>query len=120
MAKKEKSVQHPDYVKAPMDRRQFITRVAAASGLAGAAGYAALAPENWPLSLRDKIQPGMRSFRSQLPKPFTLKDYRVERAPGIVTDIGVARADRKFDEKGKPLDFEPEQMGNLLIAALDQ
>jgi uncharacterized protein (DUF362 family) len=120
MAKKEKSVQHPDYVKAPMDRRQFFARIAAASGVAGAAGYLAWAPENWPLSLKDKSHPGIRSRTSQVPKPFQLKDYRVERAPGILTDVGIARADRKFDEKGKPLEFEHEQLRNLMHAALDQ
>jgi len=120
MAKKEKPVQHPDYVKTPMDRRQFFARIAAASGIAGAVGYAGWAPENWPLSLKDKREPGMRSLISQKPKPIQLKDYRVERAQGIIADIGIARADRKYDEGGKPLEFEPEVLQNLLHAAVDQ
>ncbi len=120
MAKKEKSVQHPEYVKTPMDRRQFFARIAAASGIAGAAGYAAWAPENWPLSLQDKRAPGMRSLISQKPKPIQLKDFRVERATGVFADMGISRAERKFDEAGKPLDFEPEVLQNLLVAAVDQ
>lgn len=120
MAKKEKPVQHPEYVKTPMDRRQFFARIAAASGIAGAAGYTAWAPEGWPLSLRDSKQPGMRSLIAQKPKPIQLKDFRVERANGIFADIGIARADRKFDEAGKALEFEPEVLRNLLLAAVDQ
>ncbi len=120
MAKKEKPVQHPEYVKTPMDRRAFFARIAAASGIAGAAGYAAMAPENWLFSRKDKTLPGNRSLVSQKPKPFTLKDYRVERASGIVADMGIARADRKFDEQGKPLEFEPEQLRNMMNAAIDQ
>ncbi len=120
MAKKEKPVQHPEYVKTPMDRRAFFARIAAASGIAGAAGYVAMAPENWPFSRKDKNLPGIRSLVSQKPKPFTLKDFRVERASGIVTDMGIARADRKFDEQGKPIEFEPEQLRNMMNAAIDQ
>ncbi len=120
MAKKEKPVQHPEYVKAPIDRRQFFTRIAVASGIAGAAGYAAWAPENWPLSRRDSREPGMRSLIAQKPKPIQLKDFRVDRKSGVFTDMGIARADRKFDEAGKPQEFEPEVLQNLLRAAVDQ
>jgi uncharacterized protein (DUF362 family) len=120
MAKKEKPVQHPEYVKAPMDRRQFFARIAAASGIAGAAGYVAWAPEQWPLSLRDAKQPGIRSYISQKPRPIQLKDFRVPRAEGVVADIGIARADRKFDKDGKALEFEPEVLQNMLKAAVDQ
>lgn len=120
MAKKEKPVQHPEYVKAPMDRRAFFARVAAVTGIAGATGYAAWAPENWPLSRKDKRAPGMRSLASQKPKPFTLKDFRVARDANMVTDMGIARADRKFDENGKPLEFEPIQLRNMMNAAIDQ
>lgn len=120
MAKKEKPVQHPEYVKTPMDRRQFFTRVAVASGIAGAAGYVAWAPEKWPLSLRDSKNPGMRSLISQKPKPIQLKDFRVERNKLIATDIGIARADRRYDETGKPLDFSPEETQRLLTAAIGQ
>lgn len=120
MAKREKPVQHPEYQKAPMDRRQFFRRIAVASGIAGATGYVAWAPEKWPLSLRDSKEPGIRSYVSQLPKPLQLPDFRVERAANNVTDIGIARADRKYDEAGKPLEFEPETLRNLMRAAIDQ
>lgn len=120
MAKKEKPVQHPEYVKTPMDRRQFFTRIAVASGIAGVTGYAAWAPEKWRLSRRDALEPGMRSFVSQKPKPIQLKDYRVDRKSGIFADIGIARAERKLGENGKALEFEPEVLQNLLHAAVDQ
>src|SRR5262245_19902191 len=121
MAKKEKPIQHPEYVKTPMDRRQFFARIAAASGIAGAAGYAAWAPETWPGSLKDKIEPGISSLISQKPKPFRLKDYRVERDPLYTADIGIARADRQLDpETKKPLEFKPEELRKMLHAAIEQ
>lgn len=120
MAKREKPVQHPEYEKKPMDRRTFLGRIAMASGIAGATGYLAWAPETWPGSLRDSKRPGHRSFLAQQPEPLRLPDFRVERAPNNVADIGIARADRKFDAAGKPLEFEPEVLRNLMNAAIDQ
>ena len=83
---KPKKIQKPDYVKDPMDRRAFFTKVAMAGGITGAAGYAALAPENWPGSMKD-----MTGLRSE-PKitPLTLKDFRVEK-PALAADIGIGR-----------------------------
>ena len=36
-----------------LDRRRFLKQAGAVAGLTLASGYAALAPSNWPLSLRD-------------------------------------------------------------------
>jgi len=78
--------QHPDYVKAPMSRRRFASRVAAVLGLGGAAGYLAGAPAGWPLSLRDPT--GRRS--EPVKKPVQLGDYRVAVRAGA-PDVTVAR-----------------------------
>lgn len=83
---KQKPIQHPEYVKEPIDRRTLFKRIAAAGGVAGAASYLALAPENWPLSLRDST--GLRSIPRE--KPFTLRDYRVEKPFGK-PDVGIGR-----------------------------
>jgi uncharacterized protein (DUF362 family) len=83
---KEKQIQHPDYVKEPMDRRTFFRRLTTAGGIAGGVGYLALAPENWPLSLKDPT--GHRS--EPKPTPFQLKDFRVEK-PALMADVGVGR-----------------------------
>lgn len=90
MAKKEKPVQHPEYEKAPMDRRTFIRRVATASGIAGGTGYLAFAPPGYPLSLRDKT--GLRS--KHVEKTFRLTDYRVEKKTASGPDVGIARGTR--------------------------
>jgi len=118
MAKREKPIQHPDYEKAPMDRRTFLTRLGIVSGITAGTGYISWAPEHWPLSLKDARQPGMRSLRAQQPKPLSLPDYRVAKAPGA-TDVGIARADRKYGAEGDPLDFTDEQLKQLLHAAID-
>ncbi|MBI2436073.1 MAG: DUF362 domain-containing protein [Candidatus Hydrogenedentes bacterium] len=81
-----KEIQHPEYVKAPMDRRTFIRRAAAAGGIAAGAGYLARAPEHWPLSMRDET--GLLS--KPVVKPFRLKDYRVEK-PALAPDVGIGR-----------------------------
>ena len=52
-----KPVQHPEYEKAPMSRRQLLKRVAAVAGLGGAAGYLAWAPDDRPPSLKDPTGP---------------------------------------------------------------
>lgn len=95
MAKKEKPIQHPDYVKAPMDRRAFIRRIATASGIAGGVGYLAFAPEGAPFSLKDKT--GLLSRPKET--SFTLTDYRVEKKFPSGPDVGVARSNR--DAEGK-------------------
>ncbi len=48
-----KPVQKPDYVKNTIDRRTLIKRLVGAGGILGATSYAALAPHDWPLSMRD-------------------------------------------------------------------
>lgn len=68
------------------DRREFIKRLGGAAALAGGAGYLWLAPENWPLSLRD--QTGNRGKPQQ--PVFRLKNFRMDAAPGAKV-LGVAR-----------------------------
>lgn len=109
MAKK-KEIQHPEYEKAPMDRRSFIRRVVTAGGIAGAVGYTAFAPEKAPGSLKDAT--GLRS----VPKvtPLRLKDFRVAKPATISADIGVARGTRNPDGT-----FTPEQYRQMLAKAVD-
>lgn len=99
MAKKPKGIQHPEYEKAPMDRRGFFKKAAIVSGIAGATGYASFAPDSWPLSMRDDT--GLNS----VPKApqLTLKPFTVEKPFGK-PDVAVGRQGT------------PEQM---LRAALD-
>jgi uncharacterized protein (DUF362 family) len=82
----EKPIQHPEYEKAPMTRRGFWTRVAAALGVGGAAAYLARAPAGWPLSMRDPT--GLRSMPK--PRPMQLGAFRIARAAGA-PDVVVAR-----------------------------
>lgn len=107
---KKKDIQHPYYEKAPMNRRTFFRRAATTAGIGAAAGYAALAPENWPLSLKDDS--GLRS----VPKRTTFKliDYRVPKPSGIVADVGVARGQR-----GEDGEMSIDQMRGLLAKAID-
>jgi uncharacterized protein (DUF362 family) len=74
--------------KAPVTRRRFLARAAAAGGIAGAAGYLSFAPEEWPLAMRDPD--GLRSIPE--PDPYTLPDFRVEKPAGAA-DIAVARGE---------------------------
>jgi uncharacterized protein (DUF362 family) len=91
--KKSKSIQHPEYEKAPMSRR------ATAGGLGGAATYVATAPEGWPLSMKDRT--GLRSvpFETLL----RLRDYRVER-PSQAADIGLGRRGDTAEKLRRALD----------------
>ncbi len=79
--------QHPDYVKAPLNRRAFLRRALTATGLGAVTGYLALAPENWPLSRRDDT-----GRRSQ-PKitPLRLRDFRVAKPAAVSHDLGIGR-----------------------------
>lgn len=100
MAKKSDGIQHPEYEKAPMDRRTFVRRIAGAAGVTGAVGYAALAPGDWPLSLRDET--GLRSMPKI--KPLTLAtEYRVEKPTGAA-DIGIGRGERPAEMLRAALD----------------
>ncbi len=100
MKKKSDGIQHPDYQKAPMSRRAFVTRALGAGGVAGAAGYLALAPANWPLSMRDDT--GLRSA----PKHKLLRlpeTYRVEK-PATAADVGIGRGERPAEMLRAALD----------------
>ncbi|MFP4501804.1 MAG: DUF362 domain-containing protein [Candidatus Hydrogenedentota bacterium] len=82
----KKPKQHPDYEKAPISRRKFWARIFAVGGIGGAAGYLALAPEDWPLSRKDIT--GRRS--EPVVKPLRLDDFTVAR-PENAVDIGIGR-----------------------------
>ena len=99
MTKKAKPVQHPEYQKAPMSRRQFVRRVTTAGVIGGATAYLATAPEGWPLSLRDSS--GLRSVPRQ--KPLHLNDFRVER-PASAADIGLGRQGSPEEKLRRALD----------------
>jgi len=83
---KEKPIQHPEYEKAPMDRRTFMRRWLTAGGVAGATGYFALAPKDWPLSMKDPT--GLRSIPE--PPTFELPSFAVDRPEGFPA-VGIGR-----------------------------
>ncbi len=83
---KDKPRQHPDYVKAPLSRRAFVGRALTAAGLGAAGSYLALAPEQWPLSLRDGS--GLRSVPVE--EPFRLRDFSVPKPPSR-PDVAIGR-----------------------------
>lgn len=82
----QKPVQHPEYVKAPLSRRAFVTRSLVAAGVGGATAYLSLAPAHWPGALRDDS--GLRS--QPHPTPFRLPDFRVTR-PASAPDVAIGR-----------------------------
>lgn len=102
----KKPTQHPDYEKAPMSRRQFIRGAAAAGSIAGAAGYLAWAPAEWPLSMKDKT--GLRSV--PVIKPYTIPDYRMPKPTGA-PDVVVSRV--KGDDPERNLARALDKMGGL-------
>lgn len=61
-----------------LTRRELLKKAAIAGSLGAAGGYLALAPESWPLSLKDSK--GLRS--QETPEPFRLGDFRVPRPTG--------------------------------------
>ena len=70
----------------PLTRRELLGRGVALGGVTAAGLYVALAPEDYPLSLRDDT--GLRSMpRADV---FQLPDFRVEPAPGPVR-VGIGR-----------------------------
>jgi uncharacterized protein (DUF362 family) len=95
----DKPIQHPDYEKRPLTRREWLRRAAGAAGVAGAAAYLALAPERWPGSLRDGS--GLRGLEQ--PQPFRLRDFRVAR-PASAADVGVGRNGDAYAKLRKALD----------------
>jgi uncharacterized protein (DUF362 family) len=97
----DKPIQHPEYEKSPMDRRAFLTRVGLATGLGAAGGYLALAPEGWPLSMRDDS--GNRS--KPVVRPVRLGDYRVTKPSASHPDVGVGRSGTPAQMLTKALDL---------------
>lgn len=107
---KYKTVQHPEYEKAPMSRRAFMGRVTAAGAITAGVAYVAFAPADAPLSLKDTT--GRRS--SPAAEPFRLPDYRVAKPARQSQDLGVARG--AAERAGK---YDPAEKRALLKAALD-
>jgi len=97
--KKEKPIQKPDYVKNPMTRRQFAGRIATVVGIGGAAGYLALAPENWPGSMKDTT--GLLSKPRET--PLQIRDFRVDKPAGAA-DVGIGRGPTVVERLRKALD----------------
>jgi uncharacterized protein (DUF362 family) len=109
MAKKEKSIQHPEYEKAPMDRRTFIKRTAGVAGVATGLGYVAFAPEGAPGSRKDIT--GRLSEPEE--KIFKLKPFTVAKPTETTPDIGIARGERIDGE------FSVDHLRNLILKATD-
>ncbi len=97
---KDKPRQHPDYVKAPLGRRAFVRRTLTAAGLGAAGAYLALAPEHWPLSLRD--EKGLLSLPE--PETFRLRDFSVAKPAGR-PDVGIGRGGRSWEPDGAALNL---------------
>lgn len=98
--KKTNTIQHPEYEKAPMDRRTFFRRLGTAGGIGAAAGYLAWAPANWPLSFKDPS--GLRSV--PVVKPFRLPDtYKVAK-PTSAAEVGIGRGERPAEALRAALD----------------
>jgi uncharacterized protein (DUF362 family) len=75
-----------DYRAQPLTRRELLARAAALGGVTAAGAYLALAPEHYPLSLRDAK--GLRGL--PVTEPFTLRDFRVAKPMGAA-DVGIGR-----------------------------
>jgi uncharacterized protein (DUF362 family) len=99
MGENGKPIQRPSYVKRPLSRRAFLARTGTAIGVGAAASYLALAPEDWPGSLKDRT--GLRS-KPQV-RPLTLRDFRVER-PAAARDVGIGRGATVEERLRKALD----------------
>ncbi len=108
---KEKKIQHPEYEKAPMSRRTFFGRVAAAGGVGAATGYAAFAREGMPFSLKDKT--GLLSVPN--PVRVQLPDFSVEKPQTSLFDLVAVSTAR--DENN---DISPETYRKMLRQAVDK
>lgn len=102
------------------ERRRFLKSAGLATGLAATAGWAALAPPEWPLSLKDPDGERGKPKRRRLSLPE--RGFRVE-ANKLYADLGVARGDdvnalvrgavdaiggiRRFVEKGEVVLIKP-------------
>jgi uncharacterized protein (DUF362 family) len=98
--KKPKTIQHPEYEKAPMDRRAFFRRLGTAGGIGAAAGYLAWAPGDWPLSLKDPS--GLRSV--PVVTPFQLPGTYQIAKPSASFDVGIGRGERPAEMLRAALD----------------
>lgn len=83
----DKKYPHGDYKKNTMTRRELITRGAGIATASAVVSYLALAPGNFPFSLKD--EDGLRSLPQ--PVPFHLPDFRVSKESGK-SDIGLGRS----------------------------
>lgn len=111
MAKKDRPIQHPDYRKEPLSRRQFLTRFGTVAGLTGGVGYVSFAPPDWPGSLRDES--GLRSVPQRKAERLQNERFTVEKIAGK-PDVGIARGTRVNGE------FSQEKYGELLRAAMGE
>jgi uncharacterized protein (DUF362 family) len=72
------------------ERRRFLRQAGVVGSVAAGAGWAALAPASWPLSLRDPDGEGGKPTRRRIRLPEN--GYAVDPAP--VGDLGIAHGDR--------------------------
>lgn len=110
--KKTKPIQHPEYEKSGMTRRQLLGRLGAAAGLAGATGYVSFAPDKWSGSLRDVTG----RLSEPRVKPFSLPNekFKVEKPAGAA-DVGVAR-----NPRGESGEYTKDELAKMFLAAVDQ
>ena len=83
---KNNPVNQPDAPRRPMSRRDFMRRGVFVFGMSAAAAYLALAPEDFPFSLKDRT--GLRS--RPRPEVFRLPDFRVPEPDGKA-GVGIGR-----------------------------
>lgn len=82
--------QNPAYVKTPQSSAQLGRRALIVGGIGAAAAYLSLAPEHWPLSLKDATGLG----GGPEVETWHLRDFRVEKPGGkhgTGPDVGVGR-----------------------------
>ncbi len=83
---KHKPIQHPEYEKKIITRREVIRRGAGITSIVAAGSYLTMAPEDWPFSLKDST--GLRSVPQ--PEIFHINDFRVAKPTGK-SDVGIGR-----------------------------
>jgi uncharacterized protein (DUF362 family) len=83
-----------------MDRRTLLRRLGTAAGLAGVTGYLALAPEDWPLSMKDRT--GRRS--EPRVEPVRLTRFAVDKPSPSHPDVGIGRGGTPEQMLRKALD----------------
>ncbi len=83
---KNKKKNSPEYLKAPLGRRELLMRTAGVVSAGVITSYLGFAPENYPFSLKD--QTGKRG--QPLERKFQLPDFRVKQKPGFPS-IGIGR-----------------------------